>query len=467
MDCRLLAVLPLALVSAAPGPADIPGNGSPDEPVWARPLLASGAQFVNAVHTSAEGDIYVTGYAAGRLDAHGDTLEGEGGGDPFLLKYDAEGRLAWARQGRGPGWSGGRSLATDEQGDVYLGGRFQGRMTLDGTVLEGRGEDDAFVARYSADGSLRWARAIGGAGRDWGNGIAVDEAGRVYLTGVFSGTAEFGDRTVESRGESDLYVAVWDDTGALQWVTTLGGTAATSAWEVAADASGNAYVVGSFAGRLESEAIDDAPEAEGETDGLLVALAPDGSVRWIRTLGGPGAGELESVEVDDEGNPWVAGSFVDGAMLGGRTLKAQGKEDILVAALDVDGGLRRTWTYGGPGRDGLSGVGQSIVVAPQSDGGFWLATAFEESIDLGGGSLLHSDGGPDVFVARFGADGVAAWAAACGGPQFEGFVGLGAARGGRVYLSTNFNSDELRCGQLSVARGERWFGAVLLGYQMR
>ena len=118
MDCRLLAVLPLALVSATTAPPDNPGNGSPDEPVWAHPLLASGAQFVNAVHTSAEGDIYVTGYAAGRLDAHGDTLEGEGGGDPFLLKYDAEGRLAWARQGRGPGWSGGRSLATDERGDA-------------------------------------------------------------------------------------------------------------------------------------------------------------------------------------------------------------------------------------------------------------------------------------------------------------------------------------------------------------
>jgi hypothetical protein len=90
-------------------------------------------------------------------------------------------------------------------------GSFDGTVDFDpgpGTSNQtSAGADDIFVAKYSATGSLLWARRMGGSGADAGAGIAVDGADDAYATGAFSGTATFGTTTLTSAGGLDIFVA--------------------------------------------------------------------------------------------------------------------------------------------------------------------------------------------------------------------------------------------------------------------
>ena len=92
---------------------------------------------------------------------------------------------------------------------------------------------------------------MGQAGRwDWvgprRTGIAVDGSGNSYVTGYFQGSATFGQgqanqTTLTAAGGSDIFVAQYDSSGALQWAKRAGGTVDWSrGWHRGAMARGTA-----------------------------------------------------------------------------------------------------------------------------------------------------------------------------------------------------------------------------------
>ena len=62
-------------------------------------------------------------------------------------------------------------VAIDAAGNVYAVGRFNGTVDFDpgpGTAeLTSAGGSDAFVAKYSPNGTYLWARQMGGPASDW------------------------------------------------------------------------------------------------------------------------------------------------------------------------------------------------------------------------------------------------------------------------------------------------------------
>jgi hypothetical protein len=94
---------------------------------------------------------------------------------------------------------------------------------------------------------FQWAKRAGGIDYDYGNGIARDGASNIFITGRFSGSATFGSTTLNSKGLSDIFVAKYDDSGKLLWVTQAGGTSNDYGQKVAIDNSGDVIVVGYFA----------------------------------------------------------------------------------------------------------------------------------------------------------------------------------------------------------------------------
>ena len=103
----------------------------------------------------------------------------------------------WSVQFGSDSFEGGRSIAVDSSGNVYVTGTTTGDLFA--TVA---GESDAYVAKYDTDGNQVWAKQFGSIHREWGNGVAVDSSGNVYVTGTTMGDL-FGTIT----GESDAYIA--------------------------------------------------------------------------------------------------------------------------------------------------------------------------------------------------------------------------------------------------------------------
>ena len=76
-------------------------------------------------------------------------------------------------------------------------GYFEGSATFgqgqaNQTLLTAAGGSDIFVAKYNSSGALQWAKRAGGTVDEAGYGIAVDSSGNSYVTGYFEGSATFG-----------------------------------------------------------------------------------------------------------------------------------------------------------------------------------------------------------------------------------------------------------------------------------
>ena len=108
------------------------------------------------------------------------------------------------------------------------------------------GEADAFVARFTGDGKLQWARTFGAEREDIAYGVAADAAGNTVTTGWFQGSVDFGAGAITSKGNKDVFALKLDPAGRLLWVRTWGDHDHDQGRAVAVDDKGCAIVVGIY-----------------------------------------------------------------------------------------------------------------------------------------------------------------------------------------------------------------------------
>src|SRR5207249_3754463 len=110
----------------------------------------------------------------------------------------------------------------------------------------------AFVVKLGATGaSLLYSTYFGGPDTDRANAIAVDNSGRVYITGGTASGSQFPKQSPfqnNSGGGLDAFVAKLDPAlsggGSVVYASWLGGADEEEGMAIAVDASGNAYVAG-------------------------------------------------------------------------------------------------------------------------------------------------------------------------------------------------------------------------------
>jgi hypothetical protein len=273
---------------------------------------AGGDRFLPlGFHTAVDGrgNAYVTGDFRGTADFGGGERTGSGGADRFVASYGPDGAHRWdtSEDGEweataldvdaagnvylvgdfgdgvvsyGPDGSHrwdrtfaarGLGIAVAAGGHVYVTGQFSGRANFGGENRASVGLRDIFVASYTATGDHRWDLTFGAPGEDnVGTAIAVDTRGHVYVTGGFGGSVNFGGGERTAAGESDIFVASYGAAGTYRWDRTFGGAERALGWAIAADAAGNAYVTGRFQGTVDLG--NGARTAAGSWDVFLVSF---------------------------------------------------------------------------------------------------------------------------------------------------------------------------------------------------
>ena len=88
-----------------------------------------------------------------------------------------------------------QAVVLDDAGNAYIAGYFGGTVDFDPGPgefnLTSAGDADVFVAKYSAEGALVWAKNVGGTGADKALDIVRTEDGSLFVTGYFYDTADF------------------------------------------------------------------------------------------------------------------------------------------------------------------------------------------------------------------------------------------------------------------------------------
>jgi len=413
------------------------------------------------VAVDADGNVFVTGYfrttatfGAGEPNPTQLTALGQ---DVFVAKYAPGGGLIWVRQARSEAaW--GTSIGVDAAGNCYVFGYFGPTITfaqgLPEQVTFNALANDLFLAKYDRDGNFVWAKQAGGSNSEYGYGIAVDGLGNSYVTGRYgSNPATFGagepnETALAGLGGNnglDVFVAKYDTNGLLQWAKSAGGTTANWGAGIDIDAAGNSYVVGRYSGTATfgpgeaNQTVLVGPL--GGNDEIFVAkFGPNGNLAWVR--GGQGQAELDqgtAIAVDAAGNNYATGNYRGIAPFGGQLNQTQldlgGSDDIFIVKHDTDGNQQWVKMAVGPSSE------FSLGIALDADGSPYL-TGYGFTLTFGAGETnevtLNGIDQNDVFLAKFGTDGLLQWARFDGGTGDDRGQALAIGPSGGIHVVGRF-----------------------------
>ncbi len=216
-------------------------HDSTGSPIWAKRYGGTGVAVTTgatygSLAVDADGNAYfASSFHSGSLVIGGDTLPSVGGSSNSLqtavvAKIDTGGTPSWTRSyGTAAANSRAVSIKLDAAGNPHVAGFFNG-ATLDvsGTVLSRIGGQDAFVARYDANGNLVWVKNYGGS---TAAPVTVATAGtsNVVVGGNFAtGTLAFGAISITAGSGQTMFLANLNQTLPLS-VTVSGTGTVTSA----------------------------------------------------------------------------------------------------------------------------------------------------------------------------------------------------------------------------------------------
>ncbi len=219
------------------------------------------------------GNVYVSGASTG-----------SGSGlDYCVVKYNSAGVQQWASRYNGPGNATDEvySLQFDNSGNVYITGYSNGGST----------GDDICTIKYNSSGAQQWMVRYNGSANndDYGNSIAIDNAGNSYVTGAVTRTG------------SDLdYITVkYNASGVQIWSVFYNGPGNGEDFPSsnAIDANGNIFVTGYSYGSTSGP------------DYCTIKYNNSGAQQWVQRYDGPdGWDESWNIILDPAGNVYITGN---------------------------------------------------------------------------------------------------------------------------------------------------------------
>ncbi|WP_460505677.1 IPTL-CTERM sorting domain-containing protein [Hydrogenophaga soli] len=379
------------------------------------------------------GNTYVAGtFNSATLALGAVTLTKIGAIDVFVMKIGAGGTVLWAKNFGGNGATASTGgIAVDGSGNVYLGGHFGSNLTTPALTL--MGAQDVFAFKLDSSGNVTWAKNFGGSGTNaWATGIAVDGSGNVFLGGYYQ-DGNFSTPSLTRIGARDAFAFKLDSNGATVWAKSYGGSGVMAeASGIAADASGNAYLSGSFTGaNLTTPALTKI----GNWDSFAFKLDSAGATTWAKNYGSSGANAYaKGIAVDGSGNVYLGGYF-QGANLSAPALTLMGGTDVFAFKLDSSGATTWAKNFGGSGATTVaSGIAVDGAGNVYLGGWFYTGNLTTPALTL--------IGTQDAFAFKLNASGVLTWARNFGGSGATApanSIAVDASE--NIYLGGQFNAN--------------------------
>jgi uncharacterized protein (TIGR03437 family) len=250
--------------------------------VWATFFGGTEGDWASAIAVDASGNAYITGTTfspdyptkgafqpqagSGNITGNqtcGGTINGGGTdtvgicGSAFVAKFNAAGnQLVYSSYLGGEDGDTGTAIAVDAAGNAYVGGQTFSTFfpVRNAYQMHRTGALSGFLSMVAANGaSLLYSTYLGGEGKDYVKGLAVDASGKVYAGGLASSAhfpvTQTAYQTSRLGPDYDGFVAKFDPTqtggASLLYSSYLGGGGGDSyVTAVAADAAGNIYSTG-------------------------------------------------------------------------------------------------------------------------------------------------------------------------------------------------------------------------------
>lgn len=342
----------------------------------------------NAIAVDGQGRAYITGETPDGFPTTPDAIQPATGEliDAFVAVLSPAGdQLEYATYLGGSGsycsvcYSAGKDIAVDSAGLIYVTGQGAPSFPTTPNAFQQtfNGFWKAFVAKIDRQqpgpSGLVYASFLGGSQSEFGQGIALDTAGKVYITGStqsddFPTTAGAFDRSCGTDGicnatsnmvcdwtppgmppvchidaKADFFVAKFDlsmsGPASLLYATYVGGSGKDEGLGIAVDAGGNAFVTGSTVSPDFPAVAPIQASHGGNLDAVVLKLNNAGSALSFSTFMGGGGDDVgKDVALNAAGKLLVTGHTGSVAFPAANPLQARaGGWEAFIARLAIPG----------------------------------------------------------------------------------------------------------------------------------
>ncbi|MGE5313844.1 MAG: T9SS type A sorting domain-containing protein, partial [Acidobacteriota bacterium] len=213
---------------------------------------SSSGSFGRSISVDPAENVYVTGSFYGTMQFANSALDAGGGKDIFIAKIDSLGNPEWAKQSVSTTWAllNANGISTDREGNSTITGEIiSSDPSFDQFQLPHSDAYRTFVARYDSKGSCLWATANSGNGFSIGKGLKVDAEGNTYCVGGYwSAQVTFGPWSSALEGQN-AFILKYSPDGRCLWgktTTNVGWDASGLMTAVALNGKKGLWTVGNF-----------------------------------------------------------------------------------------------------------------------------------------------------------------------------------------------------------------------------
>jgi gliding motility-associated-like protein len=321
--------------------------------------------------------------------------------------------------------------------------------------------------------NVQWGHKIGGTGGDRSYYTRVAPNGNVVVAGYFSGITDLDPSAavynITSAGGEDAFLACYSPTGGFLWGFRIGGNSYDAINEVSFDAQSNVIAVGYFRGMnvdFDPSTTGTAPLTDNGSmgsvpwggDGFVAKYSATGIYQWAFQIGGPWVYDMtETVEVDAQGNIYVAGCYLDDADLdpSAGTLMINGVAQGRSYLAKYTPGGQLIWGFGFLSQ-GVGGTDCGVRSMELRGNRIYICgfVEFFTDFDPSSNTVGYTNPGlyGDPYIAVYDTSGNYVNHAVATGPEFEQALDLALDPAGNIYIigSTGAGTSSLTFGTTTV-----------------
>jgi hypothetical protein len=444
-------------------------------PNWGWVKKSTGAinEGFACVTTDSNGNVFAGGSIISDTADFGlGPITNNGYADFVLVKYDASGTPLWMKNGGALGNDIVYNMTTDASGNLYAMVSFQspsvtfGSYTINNTAtvpfLDVLLTYDVALVKYDPNGTVLWAKKIGGLKTENSTSVTCDASGTVYVT-TFSGsqTLTVGDASVSTTPNNLIgsVLAKIDPQGNTLWIKRFGNDTVYDNFNLTApvfDVSGNLYVSGRFTSEtLTIDTTTYTNSTPGAQDAFIVKLDPSGTILGQKAFQGS-VEETFGVIRNIQNELFVQFSVVLFPSTSSSTYSYEGvnytttSNKMGLMKLDTDLHLT-SFIY----NSDISGIsvtdGTSLYIA----GVFSTTTKTFGTTTITNSNSSTVNPSNDIFVAKMNTSGQYLWAKAAGGLNYEDLLGLAIDSTGNLFVAGYFNSSPFVLGSTSITNSSQ------------
>lgn len=275
---------------------------------WQKTLGGTEDESPTVIKQTFDGGYIISGYSQsddGDLNFHHGSNYLK---DYWIVKLDSIGNIEWQKSLGGTdsdlAWS---IQQTADSGFIVAGESF----SFNANVTLNYGEEDFWVVKLSAAGSIQWEKSYGGSlSEDAFIIIQTSDGG--FIIGGDSNSID-GDFT-SNHGYDDFAIIKIDSAGILEWQKTYGGTFYEGAGSIQ-ETTDNGYIIAGSSSSNDGDVTGHHGFPELYiSDAWVVKIDSMGNIQWERSLGGTA----------DDGSVSVYQTADNGFIIGGTTLSNDG-----------------------------------------------------------------------------------------------------------------------------------------------